>query len=88
MRSIALTQGRSIEFCILHNVKPIGRRIGFYADREISESVIDELGRRFDYAGVAIRKPNGQLDGDALKTGEFIVRPGLIYRRQRAKAHR
>ncbi len=72
---------RPIEWSILHNVKPIGPCIGFYADREIPESVVDEFGRRFVYAGVAPRKCNGVYDADALAVGEFIVRPGLVYRR-------
>jgi hypothetical protein len=75
---------RNLEYCMLHDVKPVGRSVGFYADREIPESVIDQFGRRFDYVGVATRKPNGQLDGDALGTGEFILRPGLVYRLVRA----
>jgi hypothetical protein len=58
---------------------------GFYADREIPESVIDEFGRRFVYAGVAPRKFNGAFDVDALAAGEVIVRPGLVYRRVGAK---
>jgi len=72
---------RPIEYSILHNAKPIGPSMGFYTDREIPESVIDEFGRRFVYAGVAPRKCNGAFDVDALAAGEFIVRPGLIYRR-------
>jgi hypothetical protein len=76
---------RPIEYSILHNVKPIGPSVGFYADREIPESVVDEFGQRFVYAGVAPRKCNGVFDVDALATGEFIVRPGLIYRRVGAK---
>jgi hypothetical protein len=54
--------------------------MGFYACQEIPASVADEFGRRFVYAGVAPRKPNGMFDVDALATGEFIVPPGLIYR--------
>jgi hypothetical protein len=71
---------RPIEYSMLHNVKPVGASIGYYADREIPESVVDEFGRRFVYAGVAPRRRNGVFDVDALATGEFIVRPGLIYR--------
>lgn len=37
------------------------------------------------YAGVAPRKCNGVFDVDALGAGEFIVRPGLVYRRVNPK---
>ena len=76
---------RPIEYSILHNAKPIGPSMGFYADREVTESVIDEFGRRFVYADVAPRKCNGAFDVDALAAGEVIVRPGLVYRRVSAK---
>jgi hypothetical protein len=33
------------------------------------------------YAGVAPRRLDGEFDIDALRPGEFIVKPGLIYRR-------
>ena len=59
--------------------------MGFYADQEIPELIVDEFGRRFVYAGVAPRKFNGVFDVDALATGEFIVRPGLVYRRVNSK---
>jgi hypothetical protein len=71
---------RNLEYCILHDVKPVGRTMGFFADREIPEAVVDQFGRRFDYVGVASRKPNGKLDAEALGPGEFILRPGLVYR--------
>ena len=76
---------RPIEYSILHNAKPIGPSMGFYADREVTESVIDEFGRRFVYVDVAPRKCNGAFDVDALAAGEVIVRPGLVYRRVYAK---
>jgi hypothetical protein len=85
MRTNVFVQGSPIEYSLLHNVKPIGPSMGFYADREIPESVLDELGRRFVYARVAPRKWNGVFDVEALAAGEFIVPPGLIYRRVSAK---
>jgi hypothetical protein len=71
---------RPVEWSMVHNIKATGRCIGYYADREIAELVVDELGRRFVYAGVAPRKQNGTFDVDALAAGEFILLPGLIYR--------
>lgn len=76
---------RPIDYSMLHNVKPTGPSMGFYADREIPELVVDDFGRRFVYAGVAPRKFNGAFDVDALAAGEVIVRPGLVYRRVGAK---
>jgi hypothetical protein len=70
---------------MLRHARPIGPPMGFYAGQEIPASVADEFGRRFVYAGVAPRKPNGTFDVDALATGEFIVPPGLIYRWVRGK---
>jgi hypothetical protein len=54
--------------------------MGFYSDQPIPASIVDDFGRRFVYAGIAPRRWNGQYDVDALKAGEFIVEPGLIYR--------
>jgi hypothetical protein len=71
---------RRVEYSILHDVRPIGPSIGFYAGRDIRESVVDVFGRRFLYAGVAPRKWDGVFDVEALKAGEFIVQPGLVYR--------
>jgi len=78
--SVAVSQSRPIEYCLLGNVTPSGKSMGCYMDRPISESVIDEFGRRYVYAGIAPRRWNGQFDGDALQVGHFILPPGLIYR--------
>jgi len=69
----------TLEYSILHNTKPEGATIGKLDGREISEFVTDEFGRLFAYSGVAPRLSNGQFDDAALKPGEFIVPPGLIY---------
>jgi hypothetical protein len=76
-----------LEFCILHNTRPEGAVIGRLDDREFSEFVLDEFGRIFVYSGIAPRLSNGRFDDAALKTGEFIVPPGLIYR-YRGKAEK
>jgi hypothetical protein len=85
MRVPVFNQERPIEYSILDDVQPAGRSVGTYAGREIPESVVDEFGRRFVYVGVAPRKWNGRYDGDALGPGEFIVRPGLVYRYENTK---
>jgi len=80
-----IVHNRLVECSMLRHARPIGPTMGFYAGQEIPASVADEFGRRFVYAGVAPRKPNGTFDVDALATGEFIVPPGLIYRWVRGK---
>jgi hypothetical protein len=37
--------------------------------------------RRFSYSGVAPRWRDGSYDTDGVGAGEFIVEPGLLYRR-------
>jgi hypothetical protein len=73
-------RGRSLEYFMLHDVKPTGQSVGLFANREIAESVIDDCGRRYVFAGIAPRRWNGDFDVDALRTGEFILKPGLVYR--------
>ncbi|WP_045836650.1 hypothetical protein [Hyphomicrobium sp. 99] len=69
-----------LEYSILQNTTFEGPIIGRLDGRNFSEFVRDEFGRLLDYAGVAPRRSDGKFDPDALKTGEFIVLPGLIYR--------
>jgi hypothetical protein len=69
----------TLEFSILHNTKAIGPAIGRLDGLEFFEFVTDEFGRLFSYSGVAPRLSNGRLDDTALRAGEFIVLPGLIY---------
>jgi hypothetical protein len=45
------------------------------------------VGKLYIYAGVAPRRWNGQFKGDALKPGEYIVRPGLVYRLKKRSKH-
>jgi hypothetical protein len=73
---------KPIEYFMLHDAKPTGPSMGRFADREIPESVVDVFGRRYVYVGVAPRRWDGQFDVDALGTGEFILPPGLVYRRK------
>ncbi len=67
------------EFHVMVDPRPTGQIIGVYGDRPFSESVADLFGRHFTYTGVASRRTNGQYDLDALREGEFIVEPGLLY---------
>ena len=71
---------RELIYCMLHEAAPVGRTIGRFADRDISEVVRDQFGREYLYVGLACRTVRGDLDPDALAPGEFILAPGLIYR--------
>ena len=73
------TTGRPVEYLILVEPRPDGPVIGYYADHAIADAVVDYFGRRFTYAGIAPRLRNGWYDVDALRPGEWIVEPGLIY---------
>lgn len=72
---------REVEFSIVHGAKPTGRTIGQFAGQKISETVCDDFGHLLIFAGVAPRRLDGEFDLDALRPGEFIVKPGLIYKR-------
>ena len=73
-------RGRPIEYFILHDATPAGPAIGTYAGEAIPSQVVDAWRRRYAYAGVAPRRLDGSFDGEALQPGEFILRPGLVYR--------
>jgi hypothetical protein len=78
-----LSQTRPIEYSMLHDTTPAGPVIGTYGGVEIVEAVIDAFGRRFVYVGAAPRRPNGRFDDSALGPGEFILKPGLVYRHEK-----
>lgn len=71
---------RHLEYFLLHDAKPTGPTVGIYANRDIPASVADDFGRHYIFAGVAPRRWNGDFDLDALQSGEFILKPGLVYR--------
>lgn len=70
---------RTRECYLVVRPRPEGPTVGVYADRPISELVVDYFGRRFTFIGVAPRRSNGQYDLAALRKGQFIVKPGLLY---------
>ncbi|HWA80756.1 MAG TPA: hypothetical protein VG848_10670 [Acetobacteraceae bacterium] len=76
----ALSQAQTIEYSLLHHTTMDGPVIGTYMDQPIAEAVIDETGRRYVYAGLVPRGRGGRFDTGALRPGEFILQPGLIYR--------
>lgn len=66
---------------MLHHTQPSGRTIGKLGDEAICETVTDQFGESYEFAGVAPRAWNGEIDVDALKPGEFILAPYLVYHR-------
>lgn len=76
-------RGRYIEYSLLRNVIAEGPVVGQYEGQDIRKSIVDEWGRRYSFVGIAAFSWDGQYDYDALKTGEFILPPGLVYRLDR-----
>jgi hypothetical protein len=69
-----------IEYFILANLRFEGAVEGFIDDQPIWQIAIDENGIRYHYVGIAPRDSEGRFDVACLRTGEWIVQPGLIYR--------
>lgn len=68
-----------IEPHILRNVTAAGPVIAKYGDTLVREIVRDEWGRAYRYAGVTAQN-KGAFDPAALRDGEFVLPPGIIYR--------
>ncbi|QKC80612.1 hypothetical protein [Mesorhizobium sp. NZP2077] len=67
------------EYFVLANLREQGTIIGRLAGHPIADTVVDARGRRYQFVGVAPRDRTGRFDVEALRTGEWIVQPGLIY---------
>jgi hypothetical protein len=76
---LSRTSAYRVEYLILVDPKPAGPVLGYYNDRPIPAAIVDYFGRRYIYAGIAPRHPNGRYDIDALAAGERLVEPGLVY---------
>jgi len=72
-------QGVPTEYFILSDLQTESAIIGHLAGKPIAETVVDASGHRYCYVGVAPRVADGRFDVDALRSGEWIVRPGLVY---------
>src|ERR1019366_785189 len=68
---------RPAEYSIMVEPRAAGPTIGVYGGLPIAERVVDRFGRRFGYVGVACRRRDGQFEVASLRSGEFIVEPGL-----------
>ncbi len=75
----SIVRRRPLEYSIIHEAKPAGPAIGHYGGKPIAASIVDGFGRLYKYAGLAPRRWDGELDGAALRPGEFILLPGLVY---------
>jgi hypothetical protein len=70
---------RPVEYFLLVEPRADGSVIGLYRDQPIADSVIDADGAHYVYAGIAPRLRSGVYDVEALKPGEWLVEPGLVY---------
>ena len=66
-------------YSIMVEPRPAGATIGLYRGLPIAERVVDLFDRRYSFVGVIGRRRDGQYDVDALKPGQFVVEPGLVY---------
>ena len=66
-------------YSIMVEPRPLGATIGLYRGLPIAERVVDLFNRRYSFVGVIGRRCDGQYDVDALKPGQFVVEPGLVY---------
>ena len=68
-----------IESFVLNQPRAAGALVGYFGDHPFADMVVDPFGRRYRYVGVAPRRRDGTYDLEALRSGEWIVEPGLIY---------
>jgi hypothetical protein len=71
-------------YLVVTDVRSDGPILGKYGEHKIAATVADYFGRRYGYVGIAVRQPSGRYDADALKPGEWIVEPGLVYKLENA----
>lgn len=76
---LAKTENVPVEYFILANLRFEGAVVAFIDGQPIRQIAIDENGTRYHYAGIAPRDSEGRFDVACLRTGEWIVQPGLIY---------
>ena len=74
-----------VEQYLLSDTKADGPVLGYCAEQPIWEAIVDGLGHRYVFAGVAVYRRDGGFDLEALGRGEWLLQPGLIYRRDRSE---
>jgi hypothetical protein len=76
--------GRAGQY-LLSEIRADGPVLGYCAGQPIWEAVVDRLGHRYVFTGVAVYRRDGRIDLNALGRGERLLEPGLIYRRDRSE---
>ena len=69
-----------VDYFVLADPQPDGPVVGIYDGHPIAAEIVDASGTRYEYAGVATFRADGAYDVEALRLGEWIVPPGLVYR--------
>lgn len=77
--SKASNRNRPVDYFMLQEPKGEGLLVGHFAGAPIPERMTDCFGLRYRFAGIASRLTDGRYDLDALRPGEWLVEPGLIY---------
>jgi hypothetical protein len=80
MPSAHFSKDRPVDYFILVEPQADGPVIGTYSEHPIAAVVKDAFGRRYRYVGVASRLRDGRFDVKTLSPGEWLMRPGLVYR--------
>jgi hypothetical protein len=71
-----------LDYYLLVEPHPDGPILGSYAGHPIAEGMIDGYGARYTFVGIAPRLRGGSYDSEALLPGEWLVEPGLVYRKK------
>jgi hypothetical protein len=75
-------RNQPVDYYMLQEPRGEGPSVGSFAGQAISERMTDYLGDRYRFVGIAPRLSNGRYDTGALRPGEWLVEPGLIYARE------
>lgn len=67
------------EYLVLPHVAADGPVIGYFGERPIAARIRDQWGQRYAYRGVAPLRADGTVNLALVRTGEWIVEPGLLY---------
>ena len=79
MFRFGLLRDLSPDYYMLPSPRADGPVVGYIDNRPIAATVVDEWGRCYGYVGLAPRRHDGQYDVSAIKQGEWLVEPGLLY---------
>jgi hypothetical protein len=78
-RTPKVSRNLPFEYFLLGNAQLSGAVVAHVGKRPIRETVIDAGGRQYRFVGLAGREDRGRLDVEALRPGEWIVEPNLVY---------